>query len=277
MTGGMSDDEFRLFRDLIHDECGLYFAENKKLFLSSRIGKRLVARSLNSFYRYYRYLGEGEDRRAELLKLMDVLTINETSFFRNRAQFRLLETVVLPEILKSTPAGERLRIWSAGCSTGEEPYSIAIVVQETLRLGDARPVEVIASDLSLTALDRASRGVYTFSDVAEIDPVRRDRYFEARPEGCAVRERVKRTVIFDFHNLKHDNGLRDLDIVFCRNVLIYFDAEEQKKTVTRFVRALRPGGYLFLGHSESVQGFSGELKFVHHDKGTAYRKAPPHE
>jgi len=270
MSWMMSDDEFRLFRNLIHQECGLYFSDNKKVFLSSRIAKRVAARSLPSFYRYYRYLEEAADRRAELLLLLDLLTINETSFFRNLPQFRLLADVVVPDLLKARPAGAALRVWSAGCSTGEEPYSIAMTLLE--RLPADRPFQIFASDLSLSALERAVAGVYPESAVRGVESTRLARFFEIRAEGYAVRPQVKRNVIYDFHNLKHDNGLRDMDLVFCRNVLIYFDADEQKRILVRFIRALRPGGYLFLGHSESVQGLSTELKFVHRDKGTAYRR-----
>jgi len=271
----MTDAEYRLFRDLIRRECGLYFAENRKSFLSSRIEKRVNARSLRSFYGYYRYLQDKDvEQRNELLKLLDILTVNETAFFRNRPQFRLLEQVVLPEILEARASFPRrpLRIWSAGCATGQEPYSIAISVLEAMP--HPRPCEfrIIASDLSLTALERADRGIYTAGQVEAIEPSLRSRYLETCPEGYRVREEVKRTVIYDFHNLKHENGLRHMDIVFCRNVLIYFDPVEQRTVVDRFIRALDPGGYLFLGHAESLHGVTNEVQFVHSDGGTAYRR-----
>jgi chemotaxis protein methyltransferase CheR len=275
MNAQISEDEFRLFRDLIHRECGLYFNDSKRAFLSSRIGKRLTATSMGSFYRYYRYLKEGgEEQEEELLRLLDILTINETSFFRNRPQFEFLEQVVFPEILhaKRAESAPSFRVWSAGCATGEEPYSIGISALEAIALKRGWNVRVYASDLSLTALDRADRGVYSGTKVSGVDQVRQRRYFEEIPEGFRVRDEVKRLVIFDFHNLKHENGLGDLDVIFCRNVLIYFDPDEQERVVRKLVRALTPGGYLFLGHSESVQGKIDELKFVHHGLGTAYRK-----
>lgn len=278
MIAQISDDEFRLFRDFIHQECGLYFADNKMAFVSSRIGKRLAAKSIGSFYRYYRYLKErGNEQEEELLHLLDVLTINETSFFRNQPQFEVLEQVVLPELIQEkTGCGESsLRIWSAGCSTGEEPYSIAISVLEQLPTRSGWDVRIYASDLSLSALEKATRGVYQESKVQDIARRRYRRFFEMCPDGHQVKDDVRRLVIYDFHNLKHENGLGDLDIVFCRNVLIYFDPEEQQKVVRKLIRSLRPGGYLFLGHSESVQGTSPELKFVHHSRGTAYKKVGP--
>jgi chemotaxis protein methyltransferase CheR len=275
MNAQISEDEFRLFRDLIHRECGLYFDDNKRAFLSSRIGKRLAAKSIGSFYRYYRYLREGgSEQEEELLRLLDVLTINETSFFRNQPQFDFLERIVLPGLAetKRRENDSAFRIWSAGCSTGEEPYSIAISSLEMLTPWSSWNVRIYASDLSLSVLERADRGIYPESKLAGVEEVRRKRYFESRPDGFRVRDDVKRLVIYDFHNLKNENGLRDLDVVFCRNVLIYFDPEEQQKVVAKLVRALKPGGYLFLGHSESVQGKMEDLKFVHHERGTAYRK-----
>jgi chemotaxis protein methyltransferase CheR len=278
MNAQISEDEFRLFRDLIHRECGLYFSDSKRAFLSSRIGKRLTARSMGSFYRYYRYLKEGgREQEEELLRLLDMLTINETAFFRNRPQFEFLEEVVIPELSEEKKKrGDFLfRIWSAGCSTGEEPYSIAISALESLSPRSAWEIRVYASDLSLSALERADNGIYPEAKLHGLRPGRESGYFSATPEGFRIRDEVKRLVIYDFHNLKHENGLRDLDVVFCRNVLIYFDPEEQQRVVAKLVRALKPGGYLFLGHSESVQGKIEDLKFVHHGRGTAYRKVKP--
>ena len=271
----ITNDEFRLFRDFIHEECGLFFADNKIAFMSSRIGKRLAAKSIGSFYRYYRYLKQGgTEQEEELLQLLDVLTINETSFFRNRPQFEVLEQLVLPELIerKAAAVEHGLRIWSAGCSTGEEPYSIAISVIEQLPTRQSWDVKIYASDLSLSALERATSGTYPESKLQDVDRARHRRFFEPCPDGLRVRDEVRRLVIYDFHNLKHENGLGDLDIIFCRNVLIYFDPDEQQKVVNKLIRALRPGGYLFLGHSESVQGMSSGLKFIHHCRGTAYKK-----
>ncbi len=271
----MTDDEFRLFRDFILKECGLFFANGKKSFLSARIAKRVISSSKNSFYRYYRYLqGNGDDQKAELMKLLDLLTINETRFFRNRPQFELLEQIVLPTVIDTKKNREslQLRVWSAGCSTGEEPYSIAISILETLLRWQNWDVRIFASDLSLSVLETANRGIYEASRLDGIIPERVKRYFEPCSEGYAVREVLRSKVIYDFHNLKYENGLKDLDIIFCRNVLIYFDPEEQIRVLNKFIQALSPGGYLFLGHSESVLGLTDELSFVHHNKGTAYRK-----
>jgi chemotaxis protein methyltransferase CheR len=233
---------------------------------------------MGSFYRYYRYLKEGgREQEEELLRLLDVLTINETAFFRNRPQFEFLEEVVLPGLAeqKKKQGDFLFRIWSAGCATGEEPYSIAISALESLMPRSAWEVRVYASDLSLSALERADRGLYPEVKLTGLSGERERGYFAKTNDGYLIRDEVKRLVIYDFHNLKHENGLRNLDVVFCRNVLIYFDPDEQQRVVTKLVRALKPGGYLFLGHSESVQGKIDDLKFVHHRRGTAYRKVAP--
>ncbi len=215
------------------------------------------------------------------MTFLDSLTINKPGFLRNRPQFELLEQIVLPQILEaktktnSNSSNPRLRLWSAGCSTGEEPYSITISLLDILPARPEWQVQVFASDLSLSVLDTATRGVYNTGRLEGISPERLTRYFDTCSDGYEIKERIKRLVIYDFHNLKHENGLKNLDIIFCRNVLIYFAPEEQNKILQKFIRALEPGGYLFLGHSESVLGLTDELEFVHHNKGTAYRKGSP--
>ncbi|MGH9337799.1 MAG: CheR family methyltransferase, partial [Vicinamibacteria bacterium] len=197
--------------------------------------------------------------------------------FRNRPQFDFLESVVMPGLAeeKRSRGDYSFRVWSAGCSTGEEPYSIAISAIEALTPRSAWEIRIYASDLSLSALERADLGVYADAKLNGIGFERQQRYFASVASGFRVREEVKRLVIYDFHNLKHENGLGGLDVVFCRNVLIYFDPEEQQRVIRKLVRALKPGGYLFLGHSESVHDKAEDLKFVHHGRGTAYRKVTP--
>ena len=162
--------------------------------------------------------------------------------------------------LNATALEPRLvEAWSRATSDGEMAWRTA------------RPRSDFAS--ARPALERADQGIYPEAKLQGVGPEREDRYFAETAEGgFRIRDEVKRLVIYDFHNLKHENGLRDLDVVFCRNVLIYFDPEEQERVVAKLVRALKPGGYLFLGHSESVQGKIEDLKFVHHGRGTAYRK-----
>ncbi len=268
----LTDEEFRLFKGLIYEESGMFLAEAKKEFLENRINKRMRATKITTPYWYYRFLQA--NRQAELLVLLDCLTINETSFFRNMPQFELLKNVILPDVAgRNRGNGKKIRIWSAGCSTGEEPYSIAMTVLDSVPCPDLWDITVYASDLSLKALETAHRGVYSLEKVQETVPREiLSRYFELRGDEAAVIDSVRKRVVFDYHNLKHENGMRGLDIILCRNVMIYFDEEEQKRVVNKFYGCLAPEGYLLLGHAESLHGWNMNFRFLHDNKGTAYKK-----
>lgn len=269
----LSDSEFRLFRELIYEECGVSLGVEKRAFLESRLRRRMDELSIKSGYEYYRIVTAPSSRSQELPTLLDSLMICETSFFRNQPQFDLLREVVLPELIaRKENAGTRLlRVWSAGCSTGQEPYSAVMTLLESLPDLDSWTIRVFASDLSFTALERAQSGLYRADQLKGVDPKCVARYFRQENGHYVMSEGVRKRVIFDYHNLKHDNGLRGLDIVFCRNVMIYFDAEEQRKLVNRFANCLVPGGFLFLGHAESLQGQSTRFAMLHRNKGIAYR------
>ncbi|HWO01396.1 MAG TPA: protein-glutamate O-methyltransferase CheR [Blastocatellia bacterium] len=269
----LSDSEFRLFKDLIYSECGVSIGSEKRTFLESRLRRRMDELGIRSGYEYYCLVKHSQVRSQELPSLLDTLMICETSFFRNQPQFDLLRQVVLPEIIeKKERAGTRLiRVWSAGCSTGQEPYSAVIAMLESVTEVESWTLRVFASDLSFTALERAQCGIYREDQLKGIEPNWISKYFRRENGHYVVSDAVKRRVIFDYHNLKHDNGLRGLDMVFCRNVMIYFDADEQRRLVTRFGSCLVPGGYLFLGHAESLQGLSSRFSMVHRNKGIAYK------
>lgn len=269
----LSDSEFRLFRDLIYEECGVSLGLEKRTFLESRLRRRMDELGIRSAYEYYSAVTTHQGRSQELPSLLDSLMICETSFFRNQPQFDLLREVVLPEICrrKERDGIKLLRLWSAGCSTGQEPYSAVMTLVETLPDPEAWTLRVFASDLSFTALERAQCGLYRADQLKNVEPQYTAKYFRQDKGYFALNESVRKRVIFDYHNLKHDNGLRGLDIIFCRNVMIYFDAEEQRRLVNRFANCLVPGGFLFLGHAESLQGLSTRFSMVHRNKGIAYR------
>jgi chemotaxis protein methyltransferase CheR len=272
-AGLLSDSEFRLFKELIYDECGISMGAEKRLFLESRLRRRMEELGIKNGYEYYCVVKSSSERSREMPALLDILMICETSFFRNQPQFDLLKDSVLPEIIaKKENAGSRLiRVWSAGCSTGQEPYSAVIALLESLPDAEGWTIRVFASDLSFTALERAQCGLYRVDQVKVMGEHHVSKYFREENGNYVMAEQVKRRVIFDYHNLKHDNGLRGLDIIFCRNVMIYFDAEEQRRLVGRFANCLVPGGFLFLGHAESLQGLSNRFAMVHRNKGIAYR------
>ena len=269
----LSDSEFRLFRDLIYEECGFSFRDEKRTFLESRLRKRMDALGIKSAYEYYYLIKHSQHKSQELPTLLDALMICETSFFRNVPQFDLLRDEVIPDMIRrKQKLGSRLiRVWSAGCSTGQEPYTAVMVLMESVLDFDAWSIRVFASDLSYTALERAQSGLYRVDQLKGVESPYLEKYFRIDNGNYAVADRVKRHVIFDYHNLKHDNGLRGLDMVFCRNVMIYFDMDEQRRLVERFANCLVPGGYLFLGHAESLQGLSSRFTMVHRNKGIAYR------
>lgn len=272
----LTNEEFRLFRNLIYEESGIYLKETRKDFLENRIVKRLQDTGANSPYWYYKLLtGQRDKRDRELSVLLDILTVNETSFFRNIPQMDLFKNSVLPGILegKARDLRKRLRIWSAGCSTGEEPYTIAMIVSDVLPDLRQWDVRIFASDLSFTALQAAARGEYNADKVqATVDEAYIPRFFDTSGERYRVREEVKKLVVFDYHNLKNDNGLTGLDVIFCRNVMIYFDAQEQARLIRKFYTSLNPGGHLFLGHAESLHGLGTRFQFIYDNKGTAYRR-----
>ena len=273
VTCPLSDSEFRLFKDLIYEECGVSLGAEKRTFLESRLKRRMDELGVKSGYEYYCLIKRPNGKSQELPALLDTLMICETSFFRNQPQFDVLKEVVLPEIVarKERLGSRMLRVWSAGCSTGQEPYSLVMAMLDSIRDAEQWSIRVFASDLSFTALERAQSGLYRPEQVKNIEPYHLNKYFRQDQTIVAVNDEVKRRVIFDYHNLKHDNGLRGLDIIFCRNVMIYFDAEEQRRLINRFTSCLVPGGYLFLGHAESLQGLSSNFTMIHKNKGIAYK------
>lgn len=270
----MTDDEFKIFRDLIHRECGIFLKDDKKDFLRSRIEKRLNALHIKSYYSYYKFV-TCSNNREELYSFLDAVTINETSFFRNIPQFEMFREKVLPELIerKRKLRDYNLNVWSAGCATGEEPYSIAIVLAEAMPDAALWNIRITASDLSLRCLEIASNGKYPAEKLKDVPERYAPRFFRQAGDSYEVKDNIKKIILFDYHNLKHENGLANMDIIFCRNVMIYFDTEEQKKIVARFNRVLNADGYLFLGHAESLNGIAnGDFRFLCWNKGTVYQK-----
>jgi chemotaxis protein methyltransferase CheR len=290
-AGTLSESELKLLQVLVYQECGLHFDERRSHFLQDRLLRRMRACQTPSFYSYYRLLTSSEGKR-EMAVLLENLAIHETSFFRNKAQFDLFHKAIMEELLqrKQERRDCSLRVWSAGCSTGQEPYTIAMLMCDALAyyyLRNPLPyetptpkplvpppwkLEVLASDISYTALRTAQDGVYTDAQMEAVDFSYRLRYFDKVGDKYAVKKSVKDLVHFDFHNLKTEFLPQRNDVIFCRNVMIYFDEPEQRRLVEKFYRCLNPEGYLFLGHAESLFGISDKFRMVHHDNGTAYQR-----
>lgn len=269
----LTDFEFQSFGDLIERECGFTLGAEKRVFLESRLKRRMDELGLKSAQEYSYMLKDRIARERELPALLDTMMICETSFFRNMPQFDLLRDVVVPDLAveKERAGAHLIRLWSAGCSTGQEPYSLVMCVNEALADRSDWTIRVFASDLSFTALEKAQRGLYRRDQLKGIEAAYLERYFREEAGAYRIADRAKSDVIFDYHNLKHDNGLRGLDVIFCRNVMIYFGVEEQRRLIERLTGCLSPGGYLFLGHAESLQGLSNRFTMVHRNKGIAYR------
>jgi chemotaxis protein methyltransferase CheR len=218
---------------------------------------------------YYRYIQQNE---GELKTLLDSVTTNLTRFFRNTAHFQTFEKYVIPELVeyKRSSGSKTIKLWSAGCSTGEEPYSLAMVLKDIMP-PDIK-FEVVASDLSLQSLMTAKEGFYADNRMNGVPEKYLSRYFEKKSGGYRVIDDIRNRVRFDYHNLKFDSGQKDLDIIFCRNVIIYFDEAAQQAVIDKFWNSMNRHSYLFIGHSESLFGMKSEFEFLKTDWACLYRK-----
>lgn len=268
MADFLSETDFELYRKLIYDESGIHFSATNRSILESRLRERLREKKLQTPAEYYAILIRD---REELKLLLDSVTTNLTRFFRNQAHFDAIEHFVVPELLKLRASERKLRFWSAGCSTGEEPYTIAMLLKHILPAG--WNYEVTASDISLKSLMVGKEGFYPETRVQGIPDEYLAKHFEKRPNGYQIKDEIKKTIRFDYHNLKNDSGQRGLDVVFCRNVLIYFDEAAQKATIERFWDAMAPKSFLFIGHSESLFGMNTKFEFVKTDWACFYKKS----
>jgi len=273
----MSREEFELIRDFIHARSGLYFADNKQYLLQSRLRGRLSELSIKS-YRDYFYHVKYDSSRREFRQLMNIMTTNETSFFRTEPQLLSLGSEVLPQIMadkENRRLPRLLRVWSAGCSTGEEPYTLAMILLDALRHKPGWKVEVIANDISEDVLQSARRGEYQGHTLRNIKPLTLQRHFDRSGDIYTVKREVKALVKFGLLNLNDERTLSlntNFDIVFCRNVMIYFSSDVKKRIVRGFFNALRPGGYFYIGHSETLHGVSKAFSPVYCRNSLVYRK-----
>ena len=274
----ISNEEFVQLRDFIYEQCGIYIAETRKYLVENRLNKRLRELNLKNFGEYYYYLRFDANRRAEMSKLFEVITTNETSFYRNPPQIQVFQEKVLTAELDKLRAARtrKLRIWSAGCSTGEEPYTLAIILHEVLKTElSSWDIKITANDLSEGVLAAARKGVY--SDYAlrttPTDIIRR--YFQKEGSSYAIDPKLKKLISFGSTNLSDKLLLRRIErshIIFCRNVIIYFDDEMKRQVIESFYDNLLPGGCLLIGHSESLHNISRAFKPEHHVGTIVYRK-----
>ncbi len=271
----LSEELFVQLRDLIYERSGMFFNDGKKYLLESRVENRLKALGLEKFEDYYYLLKYSPDGEKEFRALFDEITINETSFYRNPPQMEVFKNHLLPEVINSKKI-KQLKLWSAGCSTGEEPYTLAILILEVLGFRISQWfVDILGVDISQAVLEKAKKGEYGEYTLRNMPPELVGKYFVKEGPIYRIKDEVKRLVRFEMMNLSDQSQMRKIrgmDFIFCRNVLIYFDIEARKRVVASFYDSLNPGGYLFIGHSESLHGISRAFKLIHFPKVIVYKK-----
>ena len=269
MADLLTDLQFNEFRNLIYKTSGITFSETNRSILDSRLKERLREKQITDVDQYYALITSNQD---EFKNFLDSVTTNLTRFFRNQPHFDALINYVIPHVIenKKNSLDKKIHIWSAGCSTGEEPYTIAMLLKD--KLPAPYSFDIVASDISLKSLMVGRQGFYPTSRVSGIPQNYLDRFFTKTSDGYQVKPEIRSTIRFDYHNLANDSGSKNLDIVFCRNVLIYFDEAAQKATIDRFWNAMAKHSYLFIGNSESLFGMDTKFKFLKTEWACLYEK-----
>jgi chemotaxis protein methyltransferase CheR len=274
----LSKQSFDKWRSFIYDSCGIYFQDNKKYLLESRLQKRVTYLGLKTFDDYLEYLKFNSNRNLEIRYLYEAITINETFFFRNQPQLDALVSTVIPQLLeqKGKLGRPKMRIWSAASSTGEEAYSTAIVINELIKPKVPNlDIEIIGTDISYAVIDTAKRGVYKEYAIRNTPPYYLKKYFRFTGAGYEIIPEIKQMVTFKLLNLYDDAGMKamtNFDLIYCANVLIYFDLNSKIKVVQHLYNSLQRGGYLFIGYSETLHGVSKAFKVVSFPKTIGYKK-----
>ena len=272
----LSDKLFQQYSQLVYQQCGINLHEGKRELLQARLNKRLRATGVQSYQDYYRII-TSPNSQAEIVQFLDCISTNLTYFFREPKHFEFLEQVALPELLASKRKARnmRIRLWSAACSTGEEPYSLAMCILSQLTEAEKRDFRILATDISTRVLDVARKGLYPKDRVEKVPGALRQKFFQ-RCNGndgevyYEVVPALKQSVAFRRLNLKEPYPFSGpFDYVFCRNVMIYFDKQTQQDLIQKMAGYLSPGGYLFVGHSESLTGLQHSLHYV---RPSVYRK-----
>lgn len=255
----LSQADFTTIRELVHSVCGINLHTGKEVLVRTRLARRIHALGLSGYAEYVRYLRQ--DRSGEeVAHMVDVLTTNKTSFFREPQHFDFMRRHVMPRWVE---ARRPIRIWSAGCSSGEEPYTISMVLHEAIPDLAQRDLKILATDISERVLERARQGEYTAEVLAQLPTGLERRYFTREGNGGRVTGALRAPIRFARLNLMERWPMRGrFDLIFCRNVMIYFDAATQQRLVQRFEEILKPGGYLFVGHSESLTALDHQLQYI---------------
>ncbi|MBI4776596.1 MAG: protein-glutamate O-methyltransferase [Deltaproteobacteria bacterium] len=261
----ITDTEFKTFSDFVYSYCGINLHEGKKEMVRARVGKQMRLKGFGSFDDYFKFVLSDESG-SEVVGLINAISTNLTSFYRESRHFDFLTHEVIPELNRSR-VSRRIRAWSAGCSTGEEPYTLAMVFHEGLQAELLRDFKILATDISTRVLETAMRGVYPEERVQTIDPLLIHKYFQkgvSNQRGFyKAKDELQKLVHFARLNLMKPFPMKGpFDVIFCRNVMIYFDQPSREQLVSRFFDFLAAGGYFFVGHSESLTGVRHPFKYV---------------
>jgi chemotaxis protein methyltransferase CheR len=270
----MGLETFRQLRDLIYEHTGIHFQENKKYLLENRLQPRLKECRCRSYQEYLNFLRFDAYRDREFTGLYAVITTNETYFYRDEAQLETFMKVIVPAVMKMNEATRQLRLWSAACSTGDEPYTLAMLLRDHAPLANWS-IEILATDISEQVLDVGRKGVYSAHSLRKVPQALQAKYFSGTKEERVLAPHVKNLVKFMQLNLYDRVRLklvRGIDIIFCRNCLIYFDEKAKGQIVSDLRDALRPKGYLVIGFSENLHDKGGLFKAIHSGRSVVYEK-----
>ncbi|MFH1216551.1 MAG: protein-glutamate O-methyltransferase [Pseudomonadota bacterium] len=269
----LTDDDFKKFSTLIFAKTGIYLKPEKKELLNARLGKRLRACGIDSFSEYYDLVVH-DASGSELVQLINCVSTNFTSFFRENAHFDFLASTVLPQFMNSDRTSGKMRVWSAACSSGEEAYSLAMVLAVFMSGNPSFRFSLLATDISTKVLAVAEKGIYSMDQIDKVPQEYMKRFFQKGVGKCAgyvrAKDELSRFVTFNRFNLMDRFPWKgEMDVIFCRNVMIYFTRETQMELVEKFYHCLAPDGYLFIGHSESLSAVNNRFRQV---ATTVYRK-----
>jgi chemotaxis protein methyltransferase CheR len=274
----LSADDFHLFQELLIETSGLFFEESRNQSLHLALWQRLQHRGYDSYREYYNLLKFHPEGRLEIRELLDLITIGETYFFRNKPQFDVLMRFVLPEIMqrKLDSRDKRIRVWSAGCSGGDETYSIAMAMMEVVPSYQEWRISILGTDINRNGLACAKEAIYGEKHIAHLPKEYLGKYFKAGGSTYRLNAKVQELTQFEYHNLAKDpfiqERMHDIDILFCRNVIIYFDGQTTQRVIENFHNCLAQDGYLFLGHSETLWQITDKFERVEFPQTLIYKK-----
>lgn len=268
----ISKKEFDAISNLVRLNCGISLKyEQKKNLVISRLQNIVIQKKLNNFSEYYQYIKNDTSGEA-LITLIEKLTTNYSYFMREPDHFNYFTTVVLPYLISKNLANKDLRIWSAGCSTGEEPYTLAMLMSEFFgKEFDGWNTKILATDISYKVLDKAQKGIYSNEQLEKLPSIWKQKYFKKADDNWEINKNIRNEVIFRKLNLNSENFpfKKNFNVIFCRNVMIYFDQNTKDKLINKFYKNIEYGGYLFIGHSESINRDESKFKYI---KPSIYRK-----